>query len=138
MILDIESTSLSPDKGFPVQIAMKDNGKVYHCYIDISNVINDFEWSDISASVHGLSKDFLNKYGIDPSRVCHILNDKLSNCDNIYSDSSLDDKWLNNLFSACNIEKRFSIQFKELYYEDNNSLLENHLAHHDVIKLNKK
>lgn len=142
MILDVESTSLSEKRGLPIQVAWNNNDKIYHCYLNIIPVLsNDFEWSSDSQLCHNISIGFIEKFGSNPYMFCHLLNDFYEAANKEFvADSSLDDCWLNNLFSACGIKKKFVVKKYDSIVNNSKSikdfaLTNNHLAHHDVFNV---
>lgn len=66
-------------------------------------------WDENAEEVHGISRELLQRSGLDVVQVCNTLNQRLMGR-TLYSDAWVVDKqWLNKLFAAAGIQPSFQL-----------------------------
>jgi len=150
-VIDVESTGLN-NNSMPIQLAWTDNdGEYISVFIKYEDSLIERIWEEEAEGVHGISKEFLSKYGISPESACKVINDSVSGKE-LYSDAiDMDSKWMLGLFefSECDMEFSLNDIFSEHistknrdgalfnFEEDKAAMfkslgIEPHMASHDV------
>jgi hypothetical protein len=102
--------------GFPIEIgwAFVDAAKLTivaegHLIRPVAAWDIDERWSDDAQALHGIDRAMLRAEGIPPYQIALHLNAALSGR-RLFSDSELDEKWLNDLFEAAGVSPVFDVQ----------------------------
>lgn len=111
IFVDVESSGLEADT-YPLQIAWYVNENENDCFYikPLESWINNRPWSYDSQEVHNLPMQLLLDVGIDPHLACTRLNAALTG-KVVYCDAlAYDTRWIDVLFSDCDIKREFEIQ----------------------------
>lgn len=144
IIIDVEASGFG-SHSYPIEIGViKQNGERF---CSLVRPQEDWtHWDDQAQSLHGISRDLLQKKGRPAIEVCLELNEFLSG-QTAYSDGwVVDQPWLIKLFYAVGLSMKFSISPLEmllsemqmnLWHQTKDSLMANmdlprHRASHDA------
>jgi len=151
-LIDVESTGLNKGS-MPIQLAWTDcDGEYISVFIKYEDSLIERIWEEEAEEVHGISKEFLNKYGVSPIKACEVINESVSG-EELYSDAiEMDSKWVLGLFELSNCDMQFTLNdvFAEHistktrdgalfnFEEDKASMfkalgIEPHMASHDIL-----
>lgn len=111
-IVDVEASGFGPE-GFPIEIGCVTSSGERLCAL-IQPLPHWTHWSDEAESVHGISRDTLEKYGRAARDVCELLNTNLRGR-TLYSDGWVVDKpWIERLFHETRQPMNFFVSPIEL------------------------
>ena len=107
--IDLEASGLG-SKSWPVEVGwVFTDDKVHSMLICPHTSWPDDAWDDEAEALHGLSREYLHKEGMDAKKVCNALNTALMDCA-VFSDApDWDGFWLYRLFDAANVKQAFSL-----------------------------
>jgi hypothetical protein len=107
--LDFEASSLSSNS-YPIEVAWSLSDASIESYlISPAGMEHWTDWSMLSETIHGISRNKLLTDGKSPQWICQRMNDQLSGrC--VYTDNPLyDGMWLAELFSAAGHRVKFKL-----------------------------
>lgn len=101
IFIDFESSSLSL-RSFPIEIAWGSKpDKISSYLISPYNIPSWTDWSTDSEKIHGITRDYLEKHGIAPKKLCQKIIHELANQHVFSENPDWDSMWLLKLFQAC-------------------------------------
>ena len=102
--LDFEASSLSWES-YPIEVAWGNELSNIESYLISPESIESWkDWNPESEKIHNISRLKLIQSGINPSKVCEMVTQNLSNCI-VYTDNPCwDSLWIRRLFISCNID----------------------------------
>ena len=111
-IIDVEASGFGVHS-YPIEVGLAlEPGKRY-CSL-ISPREDWTHWEEEAARTHGIEKNTLQKYGNSVVKVALQLNQLLSGV-TVYSDGwVVDHSWINTLFHAAGVEKKFTVSSLEM------------------------
>lgn len=106
-ILDIEASGFGQDS-YPIEVGfITDTGRRF-CRL-IKPLEHWSHWSEEAESLHGISRELLNRKGVSVGQVCYELNQVLQG-KTVYTDGwVVDYPWLITLFDAAKTAMQFSV-----------------------------
>lgn len=106
-ILDIEASGFGQDS-YPIEVGViTDSGRRYCRLIKRQQDWNN--WSEEAESLHGISRQLLDKKGVSVGQICYELN-KMLKGKTVYSDGwVVDYPWMITLFHAARTEMAFKV-----------------------------
>lgn len=116
-VIDIEASGFGADS-YPIEIGVITSDGRRFCRL-IKPLTSWVHWDDSAQELHGISRENLDKFGVEPVRACAQLNAFLQNT-TAYSDGwSVDSSWINRLFDEAGISMSFHISPLELILSEN-------------------
>ena len=107
LILDIEASGFGA-QSYPIEVGLAMQNDKRYCRL-IKPQKNWRFWSDEAQSVHGITRELLEKKGEHAVKVAGELN-KLLAGRTVYSDAwVVDEPWVIKLFEAANVERLFTL-----------------------------
>lgn len=111
-IIDIEASGFGI-KSYPIEIGVVNHKGQRFCRL-VKPLPHWTHWDEQAESLHGISRQDLHNYGIEPMQVCIELNAFLQST-TAYSDGwVVDSTWINRLFGEVGIAKQFHLSSLEL------------------------
>lgn len=101
--VDFEASGIAPDS-YPIEIAVVSTDFEYQALI--RPVYYWTHWSFDAQDMHGISRETLLAYGLEPSFIAAELNATFNGA-KLCSDSPQDGFWLDTLYEAAGIEPSF-------------------------------
>ena len=110
IFIDVEASSFSGNS-YPIEIAWNNPDAVIENHLINPYCIKEWiDWDPASQAVHGLNRNYLSNHGEDPFIVAKRMNDFLSGVD-VYSDAAeYDVFWIDQLFKATGLERKFPVR----------------------------
>lgn len=111
-IIDLEASGLASNS-YPIEVGLALAPGTRFCAL-IKPAEEWTHWDQQAESVHGISRDILQKKGRSVTRVAaelnQLLNDKI-----VYSDAwGVDSSWVTTLYAAARMDKTFSVSALEM------------------------
>ena len=111
-IIDIEASGFG-NNSYPIEVGVITSEGRRFCRL-IKPLESWTHWDDSAESLHGISRHHLDKFGVEPQRVCVQLNAFLQNT-TVYSDGwTVDSSWVRRLFDEAGVAMTFRVSPLEL------------------------
>lgn len=106
-IIDLEASGFG-SKSYPIEVGVVKGSGERYCSL-ICPEPDWLEWSETAESLHGLSRELLQRKGKPIRQVCSELNQFLDG-ETVYSDAiGHDQRWLMRLFYSAEVIQRFNV-----------------------------
>ncbi len=111
-IIDLEASGLTSNS-YPIEVGLALAPGQRFC--SLIKPADEWEhWDKQAESVHGISRDILQKQGRSVTEIAAELNQILNN-KIVYSDAwGVDNSWVTTLFAAARMDKTFSVSALEM------------------------
>lgn len=108
LVIDVEASGFGAGS-YPIEIGVAlDKGKT-QCML-IRREPEWQHWASSAESLHGISREVLDKHGYSVKEVAHKLNEWLSGCI-VYTDGwGNDSSWIALLFDCAGLSQRFKLE----------------------------
>ena len=111
-IIDIEASGFG-SSSYPIEVGVITSDGRRFCRL-IKPLDSWTHWDEHAQTLHGISRDILDKHGQEATRVCMQLNAFLQNA-TAYSDGwTVDSSWITRLFAEAGVKMTFHVSPLEL------------------------
>lgn len=105
-MVDIEASGLSP-RSYPIEIGLFNGSGQYQAIICPED--EWLHWSDRAEALHGLSRQYLEKYGAAARKVCEEINNLVGGRVLLSDHDDWDGFWLQRLYASTGVQQNFVV-----------------------------